>query len=52
MKDFEIVVLQLLMPACGPPCQFLWGFPTGQVLVVGFNDEWLLYPDEVGVPVF
>ncbi len=49
---FEIIILQLLVPAHCPPHQLLRGLPICQVLVVSFDDEQLLHPDEVEAPVF
>ena len=51
MEDLEIVVLQLFMPSRCPARQLPWGLPVRQVLVVSLDDEWLIGPNEVRVPV-
>ena len=39
------------MPPGHPPIQFLRRLPKCEVLVVGFDDEQGLHPDEVSPPV-
>ena len=51
MDNAEVVVLQFLVPPCGPASQLPWGLPVCEVLVVHFYYEGLLGPDEVGPPV-
>jgi hypothetical protein len=48
----EVVVLQFLMPSSCPSIELLGGFPVGEVLVIGLDDEWLFGPNEVRSPVF
>ena len=51
MDNLEVIVLQLLVPSCRPPRQFLRGFPVREIFVIRFNDKGSLRPDEVGTPV-
>jgi hypothetical protein len=51
MDNAEVVVLELLVPPCGPSGQLLWGLPVREVLVVCFNYKGFSGPDEVGPPV-
>jgi hypothetical protein len=51
MDYLEVVVLQLFMPSCCAPCEFLGFLPVCQVLVVRLDYEWFFSPDEVHSPV-
>ena len=52
MEDFEIVVLQLLMPSGRPASQLPGGLPVCEVLVVHFDYEGFFGPYEVQPPMF
>ncbi len=52
MCYFEVVVLQFFVPPCCSSVELLWGFPVGEVLMVGFDDEGVFGSDKVGSPVY
>jgi hypothetical protein len=51
MDDAEVVILELLVPPCGPTSQLSWRLPVCEVLVIRFYHEGFLGSDEVGSPV-
>lgn len=51
MDYFKVVVLELFMPSSHPSCQFTRRLPVYKVLIVHFDDEGVLSPDQVQSPV-